>query len=188
MVSGKPTKNKNFKHGKSFNLILVLLCLMLIFLGKLDLIAIRNFKAFLSDFLAPITYAFNKPVKEIASVFEEVKSTGFLRDENIRLKSEIRKLKVLNSRAASNELELLKLRELLKSIPKKMLIIGAGYIGLEMGSVWSRLGSEVHVIEFMDHITPGIDKEISQEFMKILKKQGIKFHMQHKVEKIQKKK
>ena len=51
-----------------------------------------------------------------------------------------------------------------------------------MGSVWSRLGSEVHVIEFLDHITPGMDKEISQEFMKILKKQGIIFHMQHKVE------
>ena len=56
-----------------------------------------------------------------------------------------------------------------------------------MGSVWSRLGSEVHVVEFLDHITPGMDKEISNEFMKILKKQGIKFHMQHKVEKITKK-
>jgi len=55
-----------------------------------------------------------------------------------------------------------------------------------MGSVWSRLGSEVHVVEFLENITPGMDKEISQEFMKILKKQGIKFHMQHKVETIQK--
>ena len=111
MASGKPS-NKTFKYGKNFNLFLVLLCLLLVFLGKLDLIAIRNFKAFLSDFLAPITYAFNKPVKEIAGVFEEVKSTGFLRDENIRLKSEIRRFKVLNSKAASNELELLELREL----------------------------------------------------------------------------
>ncbi len=74
----------------------------------------------------------------------------------------------------------------IEQVPKKMLIVGGGYIGLEMGSVWSRLGSEVHVIEFLDHITPGMDKEISQEFMKILKKQGIKFHMQHKVEKIKK--
>ena len=55
-----------------------------------------------------------------------------------------------------------------------------------MGSVWSRLGSEVHVVEFLDHITPGMDKEISSEFMKILKKQGINFHMKHKVEKIKK--
>ena len=55
-----------------------------------------------------------------------------------------------------------------------------------MGSVWSRLGAEVHVVEFLDHITPGMDKEISKEFMKILKKQGINFHMQHKVEEIKK--
>ena len=76
----------------------------------------------------------------------------------------------------------------LDKVPKKlMVVVGGGYIGLEMGSVWSRLGSEVHVVEFLDHITPGMDKEISNEFMKILKKQGIKFHMQHKVEKITKK-
>ncbi len=75
----------------------------------------------------------------------------------------------------------------IEQVPKKMVVVGGGYIGLEMGSVWSRLGAEVHVVEFLDHITPGMDKEISQEFMKILKKQGIKFHMQHKVEKIQKK-
>ena len=75
----------------------------------------------------------------------------------------------------------------LKKVPKKMIVIGGGYIGLEMGSVWSRLGSDVHVIEFLDHITPGMDKEISNEFMKILKKQNIKFHMSTKVEKIIKK-
>ena len=74
----------------------------------------------------------------------------------------------------------------LAEVPKKLIVVGGGYIGLEMGSVWSRLGSEVHVIEFLDHITPGMDKEISNEFMKILKKQGINFHMQHKVEKIKK--
>tara|TARA_B100001057_G_scaffold476378_1_gene544297 strand:+ start:472 stop:1872 length:1401 start_codon:yes stop_codon:yes gene_type:complete len=74
----------------------------------------------------------------------------------------------------------------LGEVPKKMIIIGGGYIGLEMGSVWSRLGTEVHVVEFLDHITPGMDKEISYEFMKILKKQGINFHMQHKVEDIKK--
>jgi dihydrolipoamide dehydrogenase len=74
----------------------------------------------------------------------------------------------------------------LEQVPKKMVVVGGGYIGLEMGSVWSRLGAEVHVIEFLDHITPGMDKEISNEFMKILKKQGMKFHMQHKVESINK--
>jgi len=74
----------------------------------------------------------------------------------------------------------------LSKVPKKMVIVGAGYIGLEMGSVWSRLGSEVHVVEFLDHITPGMDKEISKEFMKILQKQGINFHLQTKVNSIKK--
>ena len=74
----------------------------------------------------------------------------------------------------------------LKSVPKKMLVIGAGYIGLEMGSVWSRLGSEVHIIEFLNHITPGMDREVSNEFMKILQKQGLKFHLDTKVESISK--
>ena len=74
----------------------------------------------------------------------------------------------------------------LDKVPKKLVVVGGGYIGLEMGSVWSRLGAEVQVVEFLDHITPGMDKEISLEFMKILKKQGIKFNMQNKVEKIKK--
>ena len=69
----------------------------------------------------------------------------------------------------------------LKSVPKKLAIIGGGYIGLEMGSVWSRLGSEVTVIEYLDHITPGMDKEVANEFKKILTKQGIKFKMSSKV-------
>ena len=51
---------------------------------------------------------------------------------------------------------------------EEMVVVGGGYIGLEMGSVWSRLGAEVQVVEFLDHITPGMDKEISSEFMKIL--------------------
>ena len=74
----------------------------------------------------------------------------------------------------------------LNKVPKKMVIVGAGYIGLEMGSVWSRLGSEVHVVEFLDHITPGMDREFSNEFMKILQKQGINFHLQTKVNSIKK--
>ena len=72
------------------------------------------------------------------------------------------------------------------AVPKKMVIVGAGYIGLEMGSVWSRLGSEVHVVEFLDGITPGMDKGISSEFMKILTKQGLNFHLKTKVNSINK--
>jgi len=67
-------------------------------------------------------------------------------------------------------------------VPKKLAVIGGGYIGLEMGSVWSRLGSDVTVIEYLDYITPGMDREISNEFQKILSKQGIKFKMGSKVE------
>ena len=74
----------------------------------------------------------------------------------------------------------------ISKLPKKMVVVGGGYIGLEMGSVWSRLGTEVHVIEYLDHNTPGLDKEISNEFMKILKKQNIKFELNTKVEKITK--
>ena len=69
-------------------------------------------------------------------------------------------------------------------VPAKLAVIGGGYIGLEMGSVWSRLGSEVTVIEYLDHITPGMDREISNEFQKILSKHGIKFKMESKVESI----
>ena len=69
----------------------------------------------------------------------------------------------------------------LTKVPKKMVVIGGGVIGLEMGSVWARLGAEVTVVEFLDTITPAVDKEISTMFMKILKKQGFKFKLSTKV-------
>ena len=69
----------------------------------------------------------------------------------------------------------------LEKVPNNLVIIGGGYIGLEMGSVWARLGSKVTVIEYLDHITPGMDKEISKEFEKILTKQGINFKLNCKV-------
>ena len=75
----------------------------------------------------------------------------------------------------------------LKKVPKKLIVIGGGVIGLEMGSVWLRLGSEVEVIEYMDHITPGMDREICDNFLKILKKQGMKFHLSTKVLDVKKK-
>ena len=75
----------------------------------------------------------------------------------------------------------------LNKVPNKLLVIGGGYIGLEMGSVWSRLGAEVTVIEYLDCITPGMDREISQEFQKILIKQGIKFKLNSKVSSVKNK-
>jgi dihydrolipoamide dehydrogenase len=67
------------------------------------------------------------------------------------------------------------------AIPKKMAVVGGGVIGLEMGSVWSRLGTEVTVIEFMDKICPAMDNEVTTKFQAILKKQGMKFLMKTKV-------
>ena len=65
--------------------------------------------------------------------------------------------------------------------PKELIVIGGGYIGLELSSVWKRLGSNVTVVEYLDHIIPGMDKDISNEFLKILNKQGINFKLDSKV-------
>jgi dihydrolipoamide dehydrogenase len=69
----------------------------------------------------------------------------------------------------------------LDAVPGHLVVIGAGVIGLELGSVWRRLGAEVTVIEYLDRITPGLDNEISASFQKILAKQGLKFMLGHKV-------
>jgi dihydrolipoamide dehydrogenase len=69
----------------------------------------------------------------------------------------------------------------LNKVPKSMVVIGAGVIGLELGSVWRRLGAEVTVIEFLDRITPGIDAEISKQLQRTLTKQGMKFELGQKV-------
>lgn len=69
----------------------------------------------------------------------------------------------------------------LAEVPKKLLVVGAGVIGLELGSVWSRLGAEVTVVEFLDRILPGMDSEIAKNFQRTLKKQGFKFKLSTKV-------
>jgi len=69
----------------------------------------------------------------------------------------------------------------LKAVPKRLLIVGAGVIGLELGSVWRRLGSAITVVEFLDRITPGLDNEISKQFQRILTKQGMSFQLSTKV-------
>ena len=73
----------------------------------------------------------------------------------------------------------------LKKVPGKMVVIGGGVIGLEMGSVYARLGSEVTVVEYLDHITPGMDAEISKQFQKILRKQGITFILEAAVSSVE---
>ncbi|MFN5982827.1 MAG: dihydrolipoyl dehydrogenase [Fluviicola sp.] len=77
--------------------------------------------------------------------------------------------------------EALKMQE----IPKKMLVIGGGVIGLELGSVYARLGSEIEVVEFAPSILPTMDLSLGKELTKILKKEGFKFHMEHKVQKVE---
>ncbi|MBL6665168.1 MAG: NAD(P)/FAD-dependent oxidoreductase, partial [Rickettsiales bacterium] len=74
----------------------------------------------------------------------------------------------------------------LPKVPKKMVVIGAGVIGLEMASVWSRFGAEVEVIEFLDKITPAMDNEVSRNFKKILEKQDFKFRLSTKVTAVKK--
>ncbi|MGE4609204.1 MAG: NAD(P)/FAD-dependent oxidoreductase, partial [Myxococcota bacterium] len=69
----------------------------------------------------------------------------------------------------------------LGAVPETLIVIGAGVIGLELGSVWSRLGAQVTVIEFLDHILPGMDREITRQAQRILKKQGLVFQLSEKV-------
>jgi dihydrolipoamide dehydrogenase len=74
----------------------------------------------------------------------------------------------------------------LESVPKKLLIVGGGVIGLELGSVWKRLGAEVEVVEFLDRILPGMDEETAKQFQRMLEKQGFKFHLGQKVAGVEK--
>ncbi|MEY4964846.1 MAG: hypothetical protein RL274_429 [Pseudomonadota bacterium] len=75
----------------------------------------------------------------------------------------------------------------LTSVPRKLLVVGAGVIGLELGSVWKRLGAEVTVVEFLDRVTPGIDGEVGKAFQRILTKQGFTFQLSTKVTGVEKK-
>jgi dihydrolipoamide dehydrogenase len=69
----------------------------------------------------------------------------------------------------------------LSNVPERLLVVGAGYIGLELGSVWRRLGAKVTVVEFLDRITPGLDGEVAKTFERVLKKQGLEFKLGMKV-------
>src|SRR3984893_16195724 len=69
----------------------------------------------------------------------------------------------------------------LDQVPERLLVVGAGVIGLELGSVWRRLGSEVIVVEFLDRILPGVDAEVCRQFQRLLQKQGMTFRLASKV-------
>src|SRR5271157_1666717 len=72
----------------------------------------------------------------------------------------------------------------LPKVPKKLIVVGAGVIGLELGSVWRRLGTEVTVVEFLDRILPGMDSEVAKQVQRMLEKQGFAFHLAHKIAKV----
>jgi dihydrolipoamide dehydrogenase len=74
----------------------------------------------------------------------------------------------------------------LKEVPKRLLVIGAGIIGLELGSVWGRLGAQVTVVEYLDRILPGLDSEAARQMHRMLQKQGMEFRLGHKVKGIDK--
>ncbi len=75
---------------------------------------------------------------------------------------------------------------MLERIPKKLVVIGAGVIGLELGSCYKRLGAEVTVVEYLDRVLPGMDAEVSKQFHRILEKQGFVFHLGQKVTAVEK--
>ncbi len=73
------------------------------------------------------------------------------------------------------------------TVPKRLLVVGAGVIGLELGSVWRRLGSEILIVEFLDRIVPGVDLEVARAFQRLLERQGMKFRLASKVTGVEKK-
>ncbi len=114
MVKNNPSN----KFNKTFNILLVLLCVILVIIGKLDLVAYRNVSSFLTDFFAPISSFINKPAKELEIVIEDVKSATQLRKENLLLKHEIKRLRNVEMKSEIQESELIELKKVLNSIPR----------------------------------------------------------------------
>ena len=120
-------KSKLYKN-KFFNSLLILTCLFLILVGKLDLIAFRNLSSFFTDFLSPISNLVSKPALELENVIKDVRSATFLRDENIKLKSENRRLKIIETKLANTESELIELKKLLNFKINRSKIIFTGRV------------------------------------------------------------
>lgn len=114
----------------------------------------------------------NKTVKVEKSIFKAEKIILAIGSKPLELKNiKIDEEHIISSTGALS----------LKKVPKSLAVIGAGYIGLELGSVWNRLGSEVTVIEYLDKIVPSMDFDISQNFYNELKKQGLNFKLSHEL-------
>ncbi len=120
-------KSKLYKN-KFFNSLLILICLILIFIGKLDLIALRNLSSFLTDFLSPISSLVSRPAIELENVIKNVQSATFLRNENIKLKSENSRLKIIETKLANTESEIIELKKLLNFKINRNKIIFTGRV------------------------------------------------------------
>ena len=120
-------KSKLYKN-KFFNSLLILTCLILIFIGKLDLIALRNLSSFLTDFLSPISSLVSRPAIELENVIKNVQSATFLRNENIKLKSENSRLKIIETKLANTESEIIELKKLLNFKINRNKIIFTGRV------------------------------------------------------------
>ena len=120
-------KSKIYKN-KFFNSILIFTCLILILVGKLDLIAFRNLSSFLTDFLSPISTLVSKPALELENVIKDVQSATFLRNQNLKLKNENRRLNIIETKLANTESELIELKKLLNFKISRNKIIFTGRV------------------------------------------------------------
>ena len=161
---------------------------------KLDLAAMMKFKdEGVDGNVKGVAYLFKKNKIDSFHGFGQIAGTGM-----VEVKGADRKTQMLDTKAIviATGSDVARLRGIaidekrivsstgalvLDKVPPRLLIIGAGVIGLELGSVWRRLGSEVVVIEFLDRVLPGMDGEVCRQAQRLFEKQGIKFHLSSKV-------
>jgi len=161
---------------------------------KLDLAAMMKFKdEGVDGNVKGVAYLFKKNKIDSFHGFGQIAGTGM-----VEVKGADRKTQMLDTKAIviATGSDVARLRGIaidekrivsstgalvLDKVPPRLLIIGAGVIGLELGSVWRRLGSEVVVVEFLDRVLPGMDGEVCRQAQRLFEKQGIKFHLSSKV-------
>ena len=161
---------------------------------KLDLAAMMKFKdEGVDGNVKGVAYLFKKNKIDSFHGFGQIAGTGM-----VEVKGADRKTQMLDTKAIviATGSDVARLRGIaidekrivsstgaltFDKVPQKLLVVGAGVIGLELGSVWRRLGSEVVVIEFLDRVLPGMDGEVCRQAQRLFEKQGIKFHLSSKV-------
>jgi len=139
----------------------------------IDLAAMLKYKqAAVDGNVKGVDYLFKKNKIETFHGTGRIAARGKVKVKNADGKAQMLETKNIVSSTGALELP---------AVPKKLLIVGAGIIGLELGSVWRRLGADVTIVEFLDHILPGIDTEVAKQFHRMLQKQGIAVRLSSKV-------